>query len=255
MTPLFAKNSLTLLESLSFTKTIYAFDFDGTLSKIVRVPDEAKVAPITESLISQLCKLVPVAIISGRSLEDLKKRVHFNPQFLIGNHGLEGLNANSVSLQQAEHTCRVWKSKLPKGLALAGVTIEDKIYSIAVHYRLSRKKQLARKKIQAAIANLTPAPRVIGGKSVFNLLPPGAPHKGLALLDLVQLADMKHIFYVGDDDTDEDVFGMPSDDRQIMTVRIGEKRNSHARYYLDRQSDINKLLRTLIRYHKHGAAV
>lgn len=59
-----------ILESLSFTKTLYAFDFDGTLSRIVRVPSEATVSDVTNRLLIQLSELVPVAIISGRSIDD-----------------------------------------------------------------------------------------------------------------------------------------------------------------------------------------
>ena len=60
MIPLFSKGSLVVLESLSFTKTLYAFDFDGTLAKIVRDPNSAKMEQTTESLLKRLADLVPV---------------------------------------------------------------------------------------------------------------------------------------------------------------------------------------------------
>ena len=72
MIPLFNKDGLVVLESLSFTNTLYAFDFDGTLAKIVREPSSAKMNSETHNLMAQLSKLVPVAIISGRSVQDLK---------------------------------------------------------------------------------------------------------------------------------------------------------------------------------------
>ena len=117
-----------ILESLSFTKTLFAFDFDGTLSKIVRVPLEARINHATESLLSELSKLVPVAIVSGRSIRDLKPRLGFEPSYLVGNHGLEGLGNNRESLKQVEAICADWKSKLSKEDFGAGVEVEDKTY-------------------------------------------------------------------------------------------------------------------------------
>lgn len=247
---LYSKGSLIVLESLSFTKTLYAFDFDGTLAKIVSVPSEAYMSPKTVQLMRQLCELVPVAIVSGRSIADLKKRIPFEPKFLIGNHGLEGLGVAPMSMLAASQICANWKQKLNRENFGAGVEIEDKQYSLAIHYRRSREKKTTKLRIERAIGKLDPVPRIIGGKSVFNLLPAGAPHKGAAILDLVQKAGMKHIFYIGDDDTDEDIFGIPYKFGQIMSVRIGRKQTSKASYFLKRQSDINKLLKLIIGHHR-----
>lgn len=253
MNPLFSKKGLIVLESLSFTESLYAFDFDGTLAKIVRVPSDAKMSETTEKLVKELSELVPVAIISGRGIEDLKKRLGFRPKFLIGNHGLEGLGKVNGTLSAAQKICEEWNNSLADTKFPPGVEIEDKVYSIAIHYRRSRNKTLARKQISSAVQKLSPEPRLITGKCVYNLLPPNSPHKGAAILDLIKIANVKHAFYIGDDDTDEDVFGTPYSAGQLMTVRVGRKKNSHASYYIDRQSEINRLLATLIEYHhKHG---
>ncbi|GIL16819.1 MAG: trehalose 6-phosphate phosphatase [Oligoflexia bacterium] len=240
-----------VLESLSFTNTLYAFDFDGTLAKIVRIPSEAYMASTTEGLLKELSSLVPVAIVSGRSIQDLKQRLGFLPQYLIGNHGLESLENNNSSLVEAKKVCAAWGEGLKKINFELGIEIEDKTYSIAIHYRRSRNKTLARKQINLAIESLVPSPRVIPGKSVFNLLPSNSPHKGAAILDLMQKSKTKHALYIGDDDTDEDVFGVPYDEGQLMTVRVGRKKSSQAKYFIEHQSDINRLLKYLIRFHKH----
>lgn len=250
MIQLFSKGSLTILESLSFTKTLYAFDFDGTLAKIVSAPTDAYMTETTESLLKQLSELVPVAIVSGRSLQDLKDRVGFHPQFLIGNHGLEALGKNKNSLLEAEKVCKKWGRVLGNKIFESGVEIEDKTYSLALHYRRSRHKKLARNQLRSAIEDLTPYPRVIEGKSVYNLLPPGSQHKGAAMLDLIKKSNIKHAFYIGDDDTDEDVFSVPYEDGQLMTVRVGSNQSSYAKYFIHRQSEINRLLRILIGFHK-----
>ena len=250
MIPLLSKSSLMVLEALSFTNTLYAFDFDGTLAKIVRIPSEAFMTSTTETLLKELSCLVPVAIVSGRSIQDLKKRIGFRPQYLIGNHGLESLEKNNGSLIEAKKICTVWSESFKKINFESGIEIEDKIYSIALHYRRSRNKTLARKQIHLAIESLVPPPRIITGKSVFNLLPSNSPHKGAAILDLMQKAKTKHALYIGDDDTDEDVFGVPYDEGQLMTVRVGRKKTSQAKYFIEHQSDINRLLKSLIRFHK-----
>lgn len=251
MNPLFAKPSLMILESLAFTHSLYAFDFDGTLSRIVRVPGDATISSTTAELLRELCALVPVAIVSGRSVNDLRDRLPFRPPYLIGNHGLEGLGDNHDTLREAEQACRTWIRALRKTLG-EDVELEDKQYSLALHFRRSRNKKQARQRIHQAIATLSPEPRVITGKSVVNLLPAGAPHKGVAVSELMKRTGARHAFYIGDDDTDEDVFSLP-DSRIAVTVRVGQKKASNARFYIRRQSEINRVLRCLIRFHTKGA--
>lgn len=248
MNLLFSKSSLMILESLSFTKTLYAFDFDGTLSKIVRAPSDATILQRTNELLRQLSDLVPVAIVSGRSIADLKRRLKFRPPYLVGNHGLEGLDERRFSLNEASRNCSIWMAKFSSAQFPSGVEIEDKTYSLALHFRRCRKKKEAKAQILGAISDLSPSPRVIFGKSVINILPPMAPHKGIAVLELMLKVGAKNAFYIGDDDTDEDVFGLPNS--QIMSVRVGEKRTSQARYFIQRQSQINELLKLLIKFHE-----
>lgn len=249
MTPLFSKGNLILLESLAFTRTLYAFDFDGTLARIVSDPAAARMSKKTASLLRELSKVAIVGIVSGRSVRDLRSRLHFKPSYLVGNHGLEGLSADAASLEKAESLCRRWLEALTKEKFGAGVEIENKRFSLALHYRRSRHRKAARKQIITALSRLTPAPRVIEGKLVYNLLPPGAPHKGAAILDLMHDAGVKHAFYVGDDDTDEDVFSLPRESGDVLTVRVGRKKSSRAHYFIRGQADIDRLLEMLVRFH------
>jgi trehalose 6-phosphate phosphatase len=249
---LFLKSGLRILESMSFTRSLYAFDFDGTLAPIVRVPETAKMKSTTAALLEELARWAPVAVISGRGLSDLKKRLDFLPPYLVGNHGLEGLKRSQTSLKQLNRSCESWRRSLKKVSLLPGMQVEDKSYSLALHFRRCRTKGKARALISEILSDLNPAPRIIPGKSVVNLLPPGAPHKGVALMEVMKEAQVKSALYIGDDDTDEDVFGMkhPS----ILTVRVGKKIRSDARFYLGRQSEMNRLLKTLIRFHRPEAA-
>ena len=60
---------------------------------------------------------------------------------------------------------------------------------------------------------------------------------------LLDQAGMEHVLYVGDDDTDEDVFEL--DRPGLLTVRVGRKRSSSAQFYVDRQSEIRKVIASL----------
>lgn len=86
---------------------------------------------------------------------------------------------------------------------------------------------------------------MILGKSVINLVPPGAPHKGVALLEAMMTLNLKCALYIGDDDTDEDVFSLP--DTNIISIRVGEKRASHAQFFIKRQTEVNNILKKLIK--------
>jgi trehalose 6-phosphate phosphatase len=250
MKKLFTPDSLRILESLSFTQTLYAFDFDGTLSKIVRNPQDATIRDGTDTLLRELAKHAPVAIISGRSVADLTSHLKFIPPHLIGNHGLEGLGTRPDTLETAHATCREWRSYLEKHLPTTylktGLEVEDKSYSLAVHYRKCAAKKLIKLDILKVAANLTPRPRIILGKCVVNLLPPGAPHKGVALVELMLQTGIKSAFYIGDDDTDEDVFSLPN--ARIFTVRVGRKLNSQAQFFIEDQTEIDRTLKAVLHF-------
>lgn len=249
MNYLFTETGMKILESLSFTDTLYAFDFDGTLAPIVLQPSQARMKAKTASFFDRLTQLVPTAIISGRSLGDLRFRVNPTVQYLVGNHGLEGVEqqASSVDFQKQ---CQEWLShlydELVKKAQDPGMEIEEKKLSLAIHYRKSRKKRSTKKLITEVVKNLVPACRVIPGKEVFNLVPIGGPHKGMALTQLMKSTGLNCALYIGDDDTDEDVFSLPN--QQIFSVRVGHKRTSSAKYYIRSQSEIDRLLQVLTEF-------
>jgi trehalose 6-phosphate phosphatase len=250
MKSLFAKDGLSILESLSFTDTLYAFDFDGTLSKIVRVPEAAAISPSVVPLLKELSKRASVAVVSGRKIGDLAPRLHFKPTYLIGNHGLEGSYSGALQMSQAVKASAKWIKVFESQALDPGIQLENKQYSIAIHYRHAVNKKRAQKEILAIADHLSPKPRIVGGKSVVNLLPHGAPHKGAALLELIKKSKVKQAFYIGDDDTDEDVFGLV--DAPVLSVRVGRKKSSAARYYIERQSQMKKLLSTILKFHANG---
>ncbi len=246
MLDLFGDEGLAALRGLARQRTLYAFDYDGTLSPIVARPDDAYASASTIALLERLGRQVPTLLLTGRSADDLRARIAFTPTYLVGNHGAEGLPAELADLDGlAAHRAVVdrWFAHWPR-LDDERIIVERKTYSLSIHYRLASDHHAARAAIGRAIGQLDPSPRVIGGKCVFNLLPPGAPDKGQALAALVAFDRCTSAFFIGDDVTDEAAFvdAPPA----WVTVRVGRDEQSAARFYIADQDAIDRCLRTLI---------
>jgi trehalose 6-phosphate phosphatase len=237
-----------LLRDFARSKVMVGLDFDGTLAPIVREPGRARMRSSTRELLSRVARLYPTVVISGRAQPDVVARLQGVPvAAVIGNHGLEPTASPGVF----ERVVRRWRPAL-EALAARhpGVEIEDKRYSVAVHYRKSRAKKRLLQELEQALAGLQPV-RVVGGKSVVNLLPPDAPHKGVALERLRRRFGCDTAIFVGDDETDEDVFLMERPGR-LLGVRVGGRKGSAAPFSIPSQASIDALLGLLAEERKRG---
>lgn len=244
MMHLFDPENAEVLAQLAWARVLLAFDFDGTLAPIVADPQKAFMRPRTTELLTRLCELYPSAVISGRSKADVLSRLGgADVDYVVGNHGLEP----GSRLEEFEGDMRRALEALRRALdAIPGVELEDKRYSLAVHYRASRNKELARRTIRNAVAELPVPTRTVLGKLVVNVVPEGAPNKGDALLELRDAANTDTALYIGDDITDEDVFRLDQPGR-LVSIRIGESQVSTAAFYLRDQREIDRLLLQLVR--------
>jgi trehalose 6-phosphate phosphatase len=242
MKDILARAQHEVLEQIAWSNVLLGFDLDGTLAPIVADPERAAMRVATRRRLSELVGLYPCVVISGRGVADAAQRLAgVGVRTVIGNHGLEPWRATEEMRRTVEH----WRALFEEGLrGHPGITIEDKIYSIALHHRRSRNKRAARAAIEAVLAHIGEA-RVIGGKQVVNVLPLGAPHKGVALERERDFAGCDTAFYIGDDETDEDVFELDRPGR-LYTVRVGRSRDSEASYFLKSQHDVDRLLERLI---------
>ena len=91
--------------------------------------------------------------------------------------------------------------------------------------------------------------RVFGGKQVVILAPVNAPNKGDAEAAERDRLSCDCVLYVGDDDNDEDASALPGN---IVSVRVGRKPQTHARYYVRSQNEVDDLLETLVQLRKSG---
>ena len=245
MRPILARAHVGVIAQLARANSLVALDFDGTLAPIVKRRDQAAMRDGTRALLAEVCARYPCAVISGRSRTDVASRLAGTPvRYIVGNHGVEP----SVGMEVFEEVVQVMRPRLAAALAgVQGVEVEDKRYSLAIHYRRARVGALARAAIAAAIADLPMKTRVVGGKRVVNVLPVGAPHEGIALMDLQAIAATEVALYVGDDVTDEDVFELERPER-LIGVRVGRSATSAASYFIDDQGQIDALLACLIEH-------
>jgi trehalose 6-phosphate phosphatase len=239
-----------VLLQFASSNVLVALDYDGTLAPIVRDPERAVMRDRTRRLLGEVAELFPSIVISGRARSDAARRLRGIPlRQVVGNHGIEPWQASRPVLEEV----RRWTPLLVRRLAgFRGVRVEDKAYSVAVHYRACRRKREAREAILAGAADLGPV-RVIGGKQVVNILPHDAPHKGMALERERDRLGRDTAIYVGDDQTDEDVFALDQPGR-LLTVRVGRDPRSRASYYLRRQAAVDDLLALLVSMRRPGQA-
>jgi trehalose 6-phosphate phosphatase len=240
---LLVRKNLEVLAQLAWANVLLAFDFDGTLAPIVRDRDAARMRRRTAELFSRACDLYPCAVLSGRSRADVRPRLEgARVKYVVGNHGLEP----GARLSDFEEVVAALVPVLEASFSgLVGIDVEDKRYSIAIHYRRARRKGDAREVIRRAIGRLDEPVRVIPGKLVVNVVPSGAPNKGDALVELRAKEGADTALYVGDDVTDEDVFTLDQPGR-LLGVRVGERRGSAAEYFVERQRDVDRLLSALV---------
>lgn len=226
-------------------------DFDGTLAPIVRHPDQARLPAGTRAALRRLREQgMAVGVVSGRSLRDVRRRVRLPGLYYIGSHGLEWRDSHG------RHHARVGRrlarrlqalgEQLQANLArLPGIFVERKTVSVAVHYRnaSARTAARARRRVRRAAERLPYRVRLLEGRKVIEVLPPGRMDKGRAVLELAARGGRPRLIYLGDDVTDESVF------RRLAAgdigVHVGEKDRSRAHYRLRSPSEVRELLNRL----------
>jgi trehalose 6-phosphate phosphatase len=198
-------------------KCAILLDIDGTILDLAPSPQQVWVPPGLRRTLAQLDDLTggAVALVSGRSLADID--LIFSPLQLaaIGGHGAElRVTADADSLLRAGPLSAVLKRKLASVTEIGpGILAENKGYSLAIHYRLAPDKEdEVRTAVEAICAGAPPGTvEILPGKLVVEIKSAGI-NKADAVCELMSFspfADRNPIF-IGDDTTDEPVFGIIS---------------------------------------------
>jgi trehalose 6-phosphate phosphatase len=246
MRHLFSTEGAQALESVMKQHPLLAFDFDGTLAPIVDRPDQAVVPHDVSQGLTRLAQDLPVAVITGRSVADVRPRLGFEPRYIVGNHGAEDpvVGPPSAASQALDSLRQRIETRQPV-LQRCGVEVEDKQYSLALHYRLAPDAGAALVCIEDLLQGIEPALKRFGGKCVVNVVETGLPDKGDALASLMRRAHARAAVFVGDDVNDEAVFMRA--EPHWLTVKIGrDDPLSRAMFFLDSEAELALLLRKMI---------
>jgi len=212
-------------------------DFDGTLVEIAATPDRIEVAAGLPALLQRVAGRLDgaLAVISGRPLADLTRRLAGYAGAAAGNHGLERRSATGVvDRPRADPTLElVWPVIRQFAALTPGVTIEDKVLAIAIHYR--GRPELAdtcRRVAERAVLLSENQLMMLAGKMVVELRPRGTD-KGHAVQTFLTEPEFqgKRPVFVGDDWTDEAGFAVANRLNGIA-IHVGDG-ESIARYRLD----------------------
>jgi len=193
-------------------------DYDGTLSPLQEHPAQA-VMPrrVREALVACAERSdVDVAIVSGRSLDDVRKMVGIPELTFAGNHGLE---IEGAGLPHFVHEDLVHYGQRAEELtaelercAVDGAWTEHKGPTLTYHYRAvpeNRREKLI-EEVRSTIALHGYQAR--DAHCAIEARPPIGWDKGRAVLHILRSrygpawSEEVRVIYVGDDQTDEDAF-------------------------------------------------
>jgi trehalose 6-phosphate phosphatase len=223
-------------------------DFDGTLVELAETPDAIRVPPHLSPLLGRLSERLNgrLAIISGRAIRDLERHLSCTGMAVSGSHGLELRlrDGSFVPLAAPRGLDHARERSLRFAGAIPDLLVEDKPFSIALHYRKAPERAAEVHEFMARLAAASGL-NLQQGKMVAELRPPGAD-KGDALRALMTEPEFAgaHPLFVGDDQTDEDAF------RAAAAlggggVLVGPERETAARWRLDGVARVSEWLQLL----------
>ena len=228
-------------------------DYDGTLAPITPRPEQAILPEPTRAVLRRLAGQGPVAILSGRGREDVSALVGLDELTYAGSHGFDiaGPTLRREVGEGIPERIDEAAAKLRDRLqGVAGVLVEPKRFSVAVHFRLADPDDLPR--IESAIDAVRAERqdlRHVPGRKIFELRPDVDWDKGHALLWLLETlhadaGDSAVPLYLGDDVTDEDAFRAIAD-RGIGILVAREPRETAAAYSLRNTEEVRTFLEKL----------
>lgn len=233
------------------TRLALFLDYDGTLAHIARTPEDAVLAPLARSVLRALAAQhgALVAIVTGRSLRQIRPMVRSLRVDLAVNHGLQIVSGGRIwthpALQDAvPHLKAIVRDVADVLGPIPGVSIENKRWSIGVHFRnvAARRIPTVRKLVRDIVRPYRGELTVLPGKMVLEIRPAAPWTKGDAILRLLSEPRYAGAFpvFIGDDRTDEDGFAVLA--QRGLTVRVGRSRWTAAHYTVRTVHDVHAFL-------------
>lgn len=236
----------------SFDQCAFLLDIDGTLLDMAAKPRDVIVPPgLRESLTELLARTNgALAMVSGRSLEDID--FIFGPEFpAVGGHGAE-MRISATSTTVVTHAPPMDISLKRRFAKLAemsdNILLEDKGYSLALHFRLAPEcEEAIYDGVSAIRADLPNAPiEVLPGKFVCEIKHSGfTKATGVTELMTHQPFKGRRPIFLGDDVTDESVFAiMP--DMKGLAFSVG-RRAQGVNGHFDEPENVRQWLASLLK--------
>jgi trehalose 6-phosphate phosphatase len=175
-------------------------DFDGVLAPIVARPEDAIPPPETRAELDRLVqRYALVAVVSGRTSDDVRTRLGVDGVVCVGSHGLE-----------LEPQADRWRSTLAAFAADAPwpqADVELKGLAVAFHFRDLPDEPEAVRELDA-IADSAREEGLVArfGRKILEVLPPVGSNKGTAVRGLLEEHGLRRALAAGDDTTDIDSF-------------------------------------------------
>jgi trehalose 6-phosphate phosphatase len=183
-------------------------DFDGSLAPIVDDPNKARAVRGAGRVLEKLARrYAAVAIVSGRPVSFLAKRLHPRKVRLVGLYGIEERVGRSLRVLPEVRTARASIDRAAERLRAEladeqGVFIEHKGLAVSVHFRRARDKDTALERaipIVDRVANEEGLASVTRGRMVLEISPPVHVNKGDVVRRVIDEKGLAGALVVGDD--------------------------------------------------------
>ena len=204
--------AMGIFASLDPMKVAILLDVDGTMIEIGPSPFEVYVSDGLKASLTHLYTLTDgaLALVSGRPIRDLD--MLFKPLKLpsVGGHGAEMRLTGEEVLSGIKRFPASMRRQLAQAAKIdPGIVVEDKGYSLALHYRKAPQHQeWLLRQIATCCKEFADEPsEVLTGKAMFEVKRP-AVNKGESVRELMKLPPFagRMPVFIGDDVTDESVF-------------------------------------------------
>lgn len=222
-------------------------DFDGTLSPLQDDPDAVFLASGLDSVLMCVSQKLDgaLAILSGRDLTDLSKRVP-DTLWRFGNHGLRSAAPGAAMTEGVPSA----PESLLSGISSVvdehdGVRLEEKGPVLAIHYRAAPEKSEQLTHEISSVISQHKDYSLQSGKMVLEAKPSGA-NKGVCLQAAMETAPFagRLPVMIGDDKTDEDAF-LVANKLGGWSIKVGEG-ESAANYRLASHRDVATYLEQVL---------
>ncbi len=243
-------------------KIILLSDYDGTLTPICEHPDLATLPEKVQRLLEKFSShnTFLLGIITGRSIQQIKKLVNIQGVLYAANHGIElegpGIRFTSPEAKKSRYILWHVYLQLLKSLRhIEGIYVEDKGLSISLHYRLVKKIHDLRYILKIFYGVTRPFLErkmlsLRAGKMVYEIGPPVEWNKASIITWLLahyfpfEFAKDTLLLYLGDDKADIEVFTTLRG--KGLTVFVGDPTvTSAADYFVHSPNEVETFLEFL----------